>query len=315
MQIPADVVPPPVSILPVMYLNYYYHDTLYYSQDLGNSWKGKILPGDYRWGPMDAKGDGKYLALGTYSDNQQSYYSLNAGTTIHADGQVANYGTGAKVSADGNVFAFVNGLSTSGLRVSTNQGASWITRNTQYNTNDVCLSQDGRLMYVSDYVQGLYKSDDYGATLTKILAIASLAAATSADGRCVYSKSHVNKNRIYISADAGAAFSYTALSRNVNSAILCTDTTGRYVLLAGGADVFYSDDFGASFTDIAYRLTAGIKMTVSSNSYISPTGQHIAFASFSPGSYVVYVSTDYGATFSAKPLPLTNGTPAGFAIN
>lgn len=98
----------------------------------------------------------------------------------------------------------------------------------------------------------IYYSTNYGSASTastSITGVAWRALCISNDGKTIYSA--IYNGQICKSIDYGKTFSVLGSSPTANWVSGSTDSTGQYVIYASESTIYYSSNYGSSWTAIA----------------------------------------------------------------
>jgi len=121
--------------------------------------------------------------------------------------------------------------------------------------------------------------------------------AMSADGQYLITMGGGNNGYYYISSDYGATFSAKSITPYTQyDTFITMSGTGQYSLTAIGFGIYYSNNYGQSFTKSTYSTTAGAWMYFA-NSY---SGKYAISASWADA---IYYSTSYGVYWTKSNAP------------
>lgn len=152
---------------------------------------------------------------------------------------------------------------------------------------------DGKYMLAGFSNGYLYKSLDYGATWTPILALGirtwSRVCGISNDGQTQIAGAG---GTFYISYNYGETWSIIpVLNLSYGRDIVMSGDARYFLRVSGQGDVYYSNDFGQTAIDPS--LYGG----AFNGAFISPNGQYMRVVSVSQSSGTVF-SSNYGASWS-----------------
>lgn len=140
----------------------------------------------------------------------------------------------------------------------------------------------------------LYRSSDYGATWSPILALGirswSRVCGISSDGQTQIAGAG---GTFFISNDFGETWSVIPVLNLSYGRDIVMSGDGRYfVRVSGQGDVFYSNDYGQT------AINPSLYGSAFNAAFISPNGQHMRVLSVSQSSGTVF-SSNYGASWSS----------------
>lgn len=208
----------------------------------------------------------------------------------------------------------------------------------------IVCSTDGRILYITSGTT-LFKSTDYGLTFSSMLVIAPDISTVlcSGDGRYVYTINYTAGGNIYRSTDYGATF--TIVGTNPTGTPVggqgCGSATGQYALfpLAPANQIIFTNDYGLTWNVVAIPVGCRSGAISASGQFISicawtsnqvavsddygatyravsipvsPSGMAMSFTgqyqyvgSLGGSSSAIYLSEDWGQTWSGLPTPNT----------
>ena len=234
------------------------------------------------------------------------------------------------INLDGSRFYAVTGGQDK-IYLSTNYGVSWSqisTSPTLYWKSLYCSSNGQHIAGVTS-TQGWYFSDNYGSTWTLVPNSVYYTGSTTYDWACVYMDTTglhqlagINYDIFNVSypqqyaknlLNVGTGSTFTNLTNAPLSywKSVCMSDSGQYIGLygefsqSGGTDdrrVYISRNYGATFT-----YMTGFTTPATTEISMSADGKYWCInnsAYFAPGPPAIWVSTDYGVTF-------TNNAPSG----
>lgn len=223
--------------------------------------------------------------------------------------------TGAAMSKSGQYQIFTNqDQSTPSLFRSSDYGATFSEVSVSFYAAYPAMSASGQYMYAGD--QGtmggkIWRSSNYGATWTELTNSAAYGYYTvscSADGSTILGTASTDLPA-QLSNDFGAT--WTSITSLSNIIIGAMDASGKYMLLGtntsanssagAGGPLYLSTDYGVTWTSTAYDVSGAPTNMCWSCAAISDSGQHMtAGATQYNETNIIYVSNDYGATWTAK---------------
>lgn len=230
-----------------------------------------------------------------------SYFSNYSSTFLKDDFKDYLYGQGIVMSTSGQYI---------GLNVANDDyfgPAQYFTRAISYDYGQtfsfveqsfIVISPSGQYIVLGSSDAKVF-STDYGATYSAYVSSHAFAfqggGITFNDGRYIYFASPVNRySPVYI-CHANLAINSTSCelwNRNDGVAMIDADISGTYIFAAAYPTYIVSTDGGLSFTSHAmYDNVRGLA--------VSGTGQYMALFQLTK----LLISTDYGSTFTEKPLP------------
>lgn len=186
---------------------------------------------------------------------------------------------------------------TGALPLSARWSGPWMERSIGMNNlSAVASSADGRMLLVADQSEGVYTSNDYGATwVHRHSVLIAVDASSSADGK-VLAVGTLNHG-VRISRDAGATWSTMQTLGRFGVGV---SALGDHITVADrdGAQLQRSADAGQTWTVVAF--TANWRaVALSADGQIqlaAPTGDQL------------HVSFDHGQTWTARPSGAQNWT-------
>jgi hypothetical protein len=281
---------------------------------------------------MSVNGTGNYLIATSYSTgNGRNYLSTDAGVTwtklSTPIGDGANFRQ-AWVSRNGVYRVYSVNQPTSLGYSSSDSGSTYATVSNA-NLQGAFVSDDGNVKVLSIYGGAIYRiynsptTNAFSATVSTNLTQRGQLKG-SANGQYLMNQS--SSNGMQFSSNYGATWStlvgVSGLtgSSNTNMADMAISGDGQYMIVTGaGYKVWKTSDFGATWTTISG--TGGLPntsiYTSTTNTWAcctaSKTGQYMSIAgyfnqaggSFSTGGWL-FISSDYGVTWTSKSIPLTN---------
>ena len=265
--------------------------------------------------------------------NLSNLISRDFGQTWSASGQPNDYPI--TISKSGQVFiSQSSGLGTD-IRISNDYGLTFVTQTSKLlalnpgwvieTIWDTSMSSGGRYIYLSMTIKQfsnrktrIVKSSDYGATWQDITdSVPEFNFPLRLDNTIVVSgsgeyvvlriKPYLTTGGNYISSNYGQTWSLTSDQsvNNSNDTDLLSNESGQYVIYHNqtqGGSLYLSSDYGNTFSILSTTHVDFIRDLTISNS-----GQFISYtskASTSPGVYSLFLSENYGSSFS-----ITNYSP------
>jgi photosystem II stability/assembly factor-like uncharacterized protein len=187
---------------------------------------------------------------------------------------------------------------------SSDYGSSWTQSNAPTNYWDG-ITSDASGKYVAansapleGFVGGVYLSSDYGATWRSSLPgyFCNHAVSMSKDGSVLFAAYY--NDGVYKSTNKGVSWTKTSAGTR-NWQIVSTNDNGNYVAAASqsGGGIYFSANFG-----LTWMQSNGAPNTNWRSLSFDSTGQYIA-----AGAYTVFLSSNYGASFSSLNSPPSDG--------
>lgn len=171
-------------------------------------------------------------------------------------------------------------------------GDGWVARGTAVGWFDIALSHNGQYQVAVSSGRP-YVSSNYGVTWSVVGTVPSgnwTSVAISDNGQ--YQTATRGVGLIYISSDYGANWASTASSKNWFCCAMSADGQYQSAVVYSGY-IFVSNDYGANWSQVGISTTwTGIT--------ISADGSRQYATSASGANKGVYVSTDYGNTWTRK---------------
>ena len=280
----------------------------YLSVNYGSTWAALAngLPSNSTWGNSGISSSGQYMILtNSITSGAQVYVSTNFGESWVVAPISGTTCWSVVVSATGQ-FMFA-GFSNN-LYYSTNYGTTWvvasgITTNTSVGWNSFSISSNGQYILAGTTGSVVY--------LSAGIPITTMGVNNPNPQYALDVAGNVNlNNALTTGSNFGANSTWSTISTNIgnmnSNGCIAVSTTGQYMLVAtnNATGVYASSNFGASWysvtglaTNVAFNCTA-----------MSSTGQYM-LASLSGATSTVYLSTNYGVTWTAistSYLPATN---------
>ena len=189
-----------------------------------------------------------------------------------------------------------------GLNISTDFGATWITKAPAFEAwQTVAVSSDGNMMFADNTSSaggGLWKSTDTGSTWSKLSGVTFKPYGTtiSGDGQTI-ATTDIDTGALWISVNSGTTWTKAAFT----SAWVQGTVSGDGSTIAAGDDteLYVSRDKGATWTK---RRAAGAFAHIIYAIALSNNGSTIALTQVGDGANdlgSVAVSTNYGVTWTS----------------
>jgi len=213
----------------------------------------------------------------------------------------------------------VTGVGTGGWKIAQNDGQKIYTGSLGVNKQRrpvnapdanhyaLALAQEGSVIYTAAGDK-LFKSTDAGQTWLALSNAPDVAGsggsfrtiAASSDGRRVVAAGR--NTSIYVSDDYGVHWTQTSTPNSYDWSAIASSTNGQYWFAFDGSGLppYYSSDFGVTWTQGRPMNIGGARSLAS-----SADGQTL-FAASNVG---VYVSNNYGATWTGLTIPPTVSVP------
>lgn len=191
-------------------------------------------------------------------------------------------------------YRIAGSLSPSQTIVSNDYGVTWTSTGIAYCINAV-LSDDGRYQTIALGNSNVYVSSNYGATWARATGLYANKLAMSSSGR--YQLTGYGGASSWKSDDYGATWS-VAQGWNVWNPAMSQD--GKYQLLGAAysfSDSFKSSDYGTTWQAITLP---GILHPYAYGCCVSSSGQHMALINAEGGNDYIYVSNNYGVTWTKR---------------
>ncbi len=312
-------------------------ESIYFKDENGNNLTNIIsVAGGGPAIPTGVEGSGEITTFG-----ESWSFVNNAGLPLYYQYQYCEW-YGVAISSNGKYISLVGSNNINATYVSSDYGKSWASKPFN-NLNDIDMSSDGQ--YQTAVKAGnVHRSVDYGNTWTALgLDATWKAISISSSGQ--YQTIVGNGTQIWYSSNYGQTWSQTESGRNWTC--VKVSSTGQYqIATVWGGRVYQSSNYGVSWTQNAYFTTNQnfLKAAISSNGqYIlvgttggivyrstngginwielpaidgvnginactmSPDGKYQAY-SIGSGIYArIYVSSDYGTTFTRPKSNFGNG--------
>ena len=284
-------------------------DGIYRSADYGSTWS--LVNGNsggaigVNWVSIASDASGANLIAAEFT-NACIYNSTDSGTTWTVINLWLNQNNAVAISQNGTYRIICSEDYYTVINQFSSQVTSpWTLTNGKY-LKKVMIASDNLHMAAIDYnphdPNNIAISTDGGANWTSTFApneaSVEYVAASSLTGQKVY---YITDSfSTYASTDYGATFSELTNAPNNANRIVC-NSTGAYVFLGTfDGEIYVSSDSGANFT----QTYSGIGPYVQSLT-CSANGQYVyaADAYSIPPYSILYVSNDYGVTFSTLSKP------------
>lgn len=269
--------------------------------------------------------DGQYMLAAQYTPAGSLFLSTNFGVTwsqrtVGVPTNVQWYQVGMSNLGQFMIASAYGGF----IYVSSNYGVNWSQSSlatSSASTQQPCsISGTGQHMFVGNN-NGAFYSNDYGATWTRISYLPNSTGwrfgSMSSTGQ--YSLQIVQNGNVYLSqgtavnssnqiANFGAPGSWTNLSPIFSNAAITAcamSLTGQYMLIGtwGSIGCYLSTNYGYSFTQISTASVPTVGLYYCSA--ISANGQYIIVGNSGAALNVIYLSTNYGTSFSSITMPAT----------
>jgi hypothetical protein len=315
----------------------------YHSADFGHTWTSNNMAIDGNWQSTASSANGQYILAGSSkslaADAGQLWISstfgawwsviLNGPSTSTSSG----YYTFASVAVSSSGQFMVAGTTLGGwIFYSSDYGKSWRSAHnsptvaTNSTVNDLCMSSTGSIVYAAVASVGIYRSVNYGANWTLVMANTSTWAsiACSDSGTTViagatlsttdgYSGLGLVSGYVWLSTNSGGNWTSSS-AQTGNYVAVASDSTGQYLVVgaSGGSNyycnVFSSSNFGASFTTRA--CPTGYQLV---NLASDSTGSILYLAAFEG---YIFRSSNYGASWVKETdITLTQSDYVPLALN
>lgn len=249
---------------------------------------------------------GQYMAA-VNGFSSQTFTSSNYGLNWNLTSLTPNLNWPLLLGQNGSIqvsFGSSQVSSGSSIYVSSNYGQTFKLSGTASNCcNGVALSSNssyiiygGSAMNMTTFTYPLYISSNYGQTFTVTYGLilnvqADILASASGQVILVYSVFS-----FYVSTNYGKSFAYVSnYPTNCNS-MVC-DSSCTLILCVTYSNIYKSTNTGMSFTQISAPNAQWLGATVSSS------GQYAAAIQSINNIYSIYVSFDYGNTWSQTTAP------------
>ncbi len=240
------------------------------------------------------------------TDDGSSWTQVDSGLNCP---ELTTFAFSSNGSGETNVFA---GSYGGGIFLSTNNGASWTGINTGLGCQYVCAlaaapdGQGGTNIFAGTWGDGIYLSTNEGTSWTAIdtglidQRVMALTSCTSNTGDTILFAGTFN-NGLYLSTDAGNTWirdNKGILFAGSGALTTCPNGNGGMTILFGGAGLYVSTNYGASWNRIN-SVQANINaFASSSNGQTSGgifAGGNASFGSGAGGE--VFLSTDIGQSW------------------
>ncbi len=211
-------------------------------------------------------------------------------------------------SADGQTIISVTAydMVTNGLIVkSTDGGDTWSTISLSGGTGtylDLWASRDASKILIADYGNDLYYSSDSGSSFVTLnLNSKNLEAVTASDDGSTIFVAIGNDGIYKATSVTGGTTSWTQAAAVASSTWngACSSDNGVYSAFVefngGQSGLYFSSNSGVSYTTKTIPYTSGNYLQ---DVACDSTGQYFAVAVYNAG--LIYVSSDYGATFTLQ---------------
>lgn len=190
--------------------------------------------------------------------------------------------------------------------VSNDYGTTWKNANigTDLHYTGTAMSSNGQYMYLApgsgDPINWVYKSSNYGVTWTDTLQL-TLNSTRINKIRCSNDGSLVVAlvaEGLYISTDY--AVNWGSVNTTLaNAKDIAISSNGQYITVITDSNIYQSNNYGSSFTDYIQLQPAGVWTGIA----MSSNGKYQAITDFvdnSPDTGQIYVSDDFGSTWTAR---------------
>lgn len=218
--------------------------------------------------------------------------------------------TGGASSSDGSHLATVGnangGSYYNTVGVSTDSGAQWTTATpaTTGNFGSIAMSSNGETLILgSDTIVGntsnVYLSTDGGSTWSPVSALPSgvWSVASSSDGSHLAVAAY--NGYIWTSTDGGKTWSDHAGSSGTHSWMSIASSSDGSDLVAGATSLYLSTDGGSTWSQITpSSANPGWRQVA-----IFATGRVIAALNVNVSIYTLWISNDYGKTWTQETTP------------
>jgi hypothetical protein len=275
---------------------------IYVSTNAGVDWTPTSAPAT-NWGCVACSADGTKLIAGagcwffegrTLINPGPLYISADAGGTwTKTSAPIASWHT-VTSSADGTRLAaatYSGSPGGSGLWLSTNSGLSWTASSLPGGSAGIFSSADGARLAALGDSGTIYTSTNSGATFsqTTIAHAVWWCIAGSYDGTrlavgAAYNSAPPSYTPIYASTNAGVNWNVTGAPSVVCLALASSADAGKLAAIYGG-HVYFSTDFGASWTDCINPLLwwGGIALSADGTKLFVAANQNGPIYTLRPG--------------------------------
>jgi len=265
------------------------------SSDYGVTWANATtlgVPQSYNQTGLAVSDTGQYQHI---QMRTICYISDDYGASWIRGGNGGSNGRAFSMSGDGQYRLMDNYAALKPL-VSSDFGVSWVSQtefSSAYGAHSG-ISRDGKYMYVCQNNSYLWRSADYGVTFVNSLRYFNFRPAISWDGQYVLVTGQAagqTAEGVSFSNDYGATWIDTLLGACYNGGAVSGET-GQYMVIGiYQVGIYVSNDWGDSWI---LKVSNGGHFMIPA---ISSDGKYIAICLDS--SRYVYLSNDYGATFTS----------------
>ena len=181
------------------------------------------------------------------------------------------------------------------IYLSSDYGSTWTLSSAPTLTwYAACSSSSGQYLYAAAYDDGIYYSSDYGAEWLKSNAPAKGWRNLACEETGSYVFGTAGDEGIYYSSNYGADWGLLSAPTDLYwVGIACDSTCGQTVATVFGGGIYISTDGGYTYTQTSAPSLNWIAVASSSS------GQYLVAVVQDDSSQCIYVSADYGSSWSA----------------
>jgi photosystem II stability/assembly factor-like uncharacterized protein len=234
------------------------------------------------------------------SSNGKIYYSKDSGYSFKLPNTVISDSNFLQVAVSDNNSAVV--CSSTNVYITQNNGVTWTAWNNIPNTSSffksVCISSNGQYCFVAVSNNGIYKSDNYGSTFTKINNTNNIEwTSISCYNQYILACSKYNGG-IYISSDYGDTWNLNTTAPLSNWVSICIKN--GFAIACTSSDIYVSTNNGSLWSKKNSNINL-IKKAIISN-----YGYGIVLTTTN-----ILITMNYGDTWNTFPSP----SPINSTIN
>lgn len=198
------------------------------------------------------------------------------------------------------------------LFTSSDYGQSWSQSSlTSWNWASVACCGDDHYLYASEASGSVHLSKDFGSTWATVVQSDVYSENTAIT--CDTSGQQVAfiSFGIHLSHDAGTNWTQAITNRSLEFTTLVTNPSTGQHLLAGtaGDSIFYSDDAGVTWNKSNAPARQWKDIAVSSDGSVAIAVAESLYIGGSPYTPVVYISHDFGHTWTVRNLAVLSDKP------
>ena len=194
------------------------------------------------------------------SNSGNIYYSKNSGYSFtQTQSQISdNY---LQIAVSNTNYAVVCSLMN--VYITQDYGETWTSWNNNIsNISSICISSDGKYIFVATSNNGIYKSEDYGSSFTKINVSENAWTSISIYNQYILA-CKTNGGGIYISTDYGNTWNLNTTAPLSNWCSICIKN--GFAIACTSSNIYVSTNNGSLWFKTPTTTTTTIKKAIISN--------------------------------------------------